>query len=59
MKQNKETTAVRCPICCEKVKYKAKSGFWFWFGIVRFLVNLVVLIDKYFPKIWDWFDNDM
>lgn len=59
MKQNKETTAVRCPICYEKVKCKAKSGFWFWFSITRFLVNLIALVDKYFPKIWDWFDNDM
>ncbi len=59
MKQNKETTAVQRPSCYEKVKYKAKSSFWFWFSIVRFLVNLIALIDKYFPKIWSWFDNDL
>lgn len=59
MKQNKETTAVQCPICNEKVKYKPKFGFWFWFSVVRFFVNLFALIDKYAPKILNWFDNDM
>lgn len=59
MKQNKKTTAVQCPICNENVKYKPKSGFWFCFGVVRFFTNLIALIDKYAPKIWDWFDTDI
>jgi hypothetical protein len=59
MKQNIETTAEQCSIHHGKIKKKPKHVFLFWFGVVKFLVNLFSLIDKYGPKIFSYFDNDL
>ena len=59
MNRNKETTAEQCPICYGKTKSKPKLGFSFLFSIVRFLVNLCALIDKYGMKILSYFGFDI
>jgi len=56
--QNKENSAGQYLIYKGK-KHKPKFGFLFWFGVVRFLVNLFSLIDKYAPKIVSFFENDL
>jgi hypothetical protein len=58
MPQSKEKPAEQCLICFVDKK-KPKSGFLFWFGVVKFLVNFFTLIDKYMPKILSYFDNDL
>ncbi|MBF6648033.1 hypothetical protein [Methylobacter sp. BlB1] len=57
MRQNRVKAAEQCSICDGKFKKKPKFDFWFLFGVVRFFVNLFSLIDKYWPKIEDFFNG--
>lgn len=57
-KQSKSKTAEQYLICSASRKNKPKQGFMFWFSVVKFLVNIFAIIDKYWPKLLNFFNID-
>jgi hypothetical protein len=58
MHKSEEKTAEQCLVCPEKKKWSVVKVFGACFRVVRFLVNLFSLIDKYGPKILSFLGID-
>lgn len=59
-KSESSNPAEQCLVSPEKKKkWSVVKIFWVCFRAVRFFVNLFALVDKYWPKVLAFFENDL
>lgn len=57
MQQTDDKTAEQCPDCQSKKKRSKYYWLFFWLGVVRVFNGLFDIIDKFWPKIAEFFSG--